>query len=172
MKKTDKAQSLSRLKQIHLFEDFATDNVRLESILEHTEGRIVKKGEHIITEGELGNTLYLLQNGSVRIIKRTLNEEEYTVVILHDHMHIYFGELALMDSDRRSATVMAETNCELLCLSRRDFLSMAEKDPLLGYRIISQIARKISGSLRKMNTDVITLFEALVSEVDGEGFSL
>jgi CRP/FNR family cyclic AMP-dependent transcriptional regulator len=107
----------------------------------------------------------------VRIMKKTLQDEDYTVVILHDHMHIYFGEIALVDNDKRSATVIAETDCELIKLTRKDFLAMAEADPLLGYRIISQIARKISGSLRKMNSDVITLFEALVTEVEGSGLN-
>lgn len=163
---------LERLKQINLFEDFAKDNKRLETILNHTTTRYAKKDEAIITEGEMGDSLYLLQSGSVRIMKRTLQEEDYTVVILHDNMHIYFGEIAIVDNDKRSATVIAETDCELIKLTRKDFTAMAEQDPLLGYRIITRIARKISGSLRKMNSDVITLFEALVSEVEGSGLKI
>lgn len=162
---------IQRLKQINLFEDIAEDNGRLETILSHTSIRYVGKGETIISEGEMGDSLYMLQSGSVRIKKRTLQNQDYTVVILQDHMHIYFGEVALVDSDKRSATVIAETDCELIVMTRKDFLEMAEADPLLGYRIISQIARKISGSLRKMNSDVITLFEALVTEVEGSGLS-
>jgi CRP/FNR family cyclic AMP-dependent transcriptional regulator len=165
------ADRLERLKQINLFSDIAEDLPRLKAILDHTTISYVRKGDAIIREGEMGDSLYLLQSGSVRIMKKTVQDEDYTVVILHDHMNIYFGEIALVDNDRRSATVLAETNCELIKLTRKDFLAMAEADPLLGYRILSQIAKKLSGSLRKMNSDVITLFEALVTEVEGSGLS-
>jgi CRP/FNR family cyclic AMP-dependent transcriptional regulator len=165
------ADRLERLKQINLFSDIAEDLPRLKAILDHTTISYVRKGDAIIREGKMGDSLYLLQSGSVRIMKKTVQDEDYTVVILHDHMNIYFGEIALVDNDRRSATVLAETNCELIKLTRKDFLAMAEADPLLGYRILSQIAKKLSGSLRKMNSDVITLFEALVTEVEGSGLS-
>jgi CRP/FNR family cyclic AMP-dependent transcriptional regulator len=165
------ADRLERLKQINLFSDIAEDLPRLKAILDHTTISYVRKGDAIIREGEMGDSLYLIQSGSVRIMKKTVQDEDYTVVILHDHMNIYFGEIALVDNDRRSATVLAETNCELIKLTRKDFLAMAEADPLLGYRILSQIAKKLSGSLRKMNSDVITLFEALVTEVEGSGLS-
>jgi CRP/FNR family cyclic AMP-dependent transcriptional regulator len=165
------ADRLERLKQINLFSDIAEDLPRLKAILDHTTISYVRKGDAIIREGKMGDSLYLIQSGSVRIMKKTVQDEDYTVVILHDHMNIYFGEIALVDNDRRSATVLAETNCELIKLTRKDFLAMAEADPLLGYRILSQIAKKLSGSLRKMNSDVITLFEALVTEVEGSGLS-
>lgn len=169
-KDTRTEDRINRLKQINLFESLNEE--RLATLLEHTTTKYAKKGESIIREGEIGDSLYLLQSGSVRIKKRTLQEEDYTVVILHDHMHIYFGEVALVDNDKRSATVIAESDCELIALQRKEFLEMAEKDPLLGYRILTQIARKISGSLRKMNSDVITLFEALVTEVEGTGLTI
>jgi hypothetical protein len=42
----------------------------------------------------------------------------------------------------------------------------------MGFKITLQIARKLSTTLRKMNKDVITLFEALVSEVEGQDIAL
>jgi len=101
-----------------------------------------------------------------------LQNEPYTVVIMQEKDNVYFGELALIDEDRRSATVVAESDINLFCLSRHDFLHFCEENPYMGFKITLQIARKLSTTLRKMNKDVITLFEALVSEVEGQDIAL
>lgn len=157
-----------RLEKIALFTEFAHRPGALEKILAVSSTIKVKAGEVIIREGDTGDTLFIMLKGSVLIQKTTLQQEPYTVVILKDFMNIYFGELALIDNDRRSATVVAESDCELLCLKRKDFLELCEEDHELGYRVTMQIAKKLSASVRKMNEDVITLFEALVAEVEGE----
>jgi CRP-like cAMP-binding protein len=159
---------IEKLKNITLFQEFADDSDRLTRIAESTVTIEVKAGDEVIREGEEGDTLYIILEGSVKILKRTLQDELYTVVHLKANENIYFGEIALIDSDKRSATVVAETNCRLIRLNRKDFLAISEEDPWLGYKVTMQIAKKLTTSLRKMNTDVITLFEALVAEVEGE----
>ncbi|HDQ15087.1 MAG TPA: cyclic nucleotide-binding domain-containing protein [Sediminispirochaeta sp.] len=161
-----------RLRSIKLFEDFSEDRQALERISGIGEIIDVKKGQRIIEEGEEGDSLFVLLSGSVRVEKTTLQNQPYTVVILRDDENVYFGELALIDKDRRSATVVNERDCTLFQIKRESFLAFCEKDPYMGYKITMQIARKISASLRKMNSDVITLFEALVSEVEGSEISL
>lgn len=162
---------LERLKHIALFSSFADRPEVIDKIVSVTTRRKVGAGDIIIKEGEEGDTLFIIMKGSVRILKTTLQNEPYTVVILKESENVYFGELALIDSDRRSATVVAETDCELICLTRAKFLSVCEENYELGFRVLMQIAKKLSSSLRKMNQDVITLFEALVSEVDGGDLS-
>jgi len=157
-----------RIQKIKLFEDFASDPDALEKILEIGSISNTKKGEKIIEEGEVGDLLYILLSGSVRIQKTTLQNKPYTVAYVREEDNVYFGELALIDNDKRSATVVAESDCTFFCINRKHFLQFCEKNPYLGYKITMQIARKISASLRKMNQDVITLFEALVSEVEGQ----
>ncbi|MDY7029153.1 MAG: cyclic nucleotide-binding domain-containing protein [Spirochaetota bacterium] len=161
-----------RLQNIKLFEDFASDSDALEKIFQIGSISNTKKGERIIEEGEVGDVLYVLLSGSVRIQKTTLQNQPYTVAYFREDDNVYFGELALIDNDKRSATVVAESDCSFFCLNRKDFLQFCEKNPYLGYKITMQIARKISASLRKMNRDVITLFEALVSEVEGQDIAL
>lgn len=166
------AKHEERFRKIKLFEDFAADTEALEKLFHIGSIQEVKKGAHIIEEGDVGDNLYILLSGSVRIQKTTLQSQPYTVVIMREDDNVYFGELALIDNDKRSATVVAESDCFLFNLSRHDFLKFCEDNPYMGYKITMQIARKISASLRKMNSDVITLFEALVSEVEGNQLSL
>ncbi len=164
-------QNEERLRKIKLFEDFAEDIEALERIFQIGALQNVKKGDRIIQEGDEGDTLFILLSGSVRIEKTTLQNQPYTVVLLREEHNVYFGELALIDNDRRSATVQAESDCLLFTLHRDTFLKFCEENPYMGFKITMQIARKISASLRKMNMDVITLFEALVSEVEGQEIS-
>lgn len=157
-----------RLKKIALFADFANDEDRLQKVCQYAKREKFAAGDTIIQEGDIGDKLYILNKGTVRILKATLSEEKYTVVLLDSDYNIFFGEVALIDSDKRSATVVAESDCEVFSIDRKSFLDLCDKDPLMGYKIILTIAKKISAALRKMNTDVITLFEALVNEVKGE----
>jgi CRP/FNR family transcriptional regulator, cyclic AMP receptor protein len=158
---------LEKLKSIVLFSDFTNDEKRLEKCYNIMKKEKFKSCDYIIKEGEFGDVLYILYSGKVRILRNTLSNDEYTVVILDSKDHIFFGEVALIDSDRRSASVVAETDCDALSIDRKSFIKLCEDDPLMGYKIVLQIAKRISGSLRKMNKDVITLFEALVNEVEG-----
>lgn len=166
------AEQEARLKRIKLFEDFADDPDALEKIFHLGTISSAAQGETIIQEGAIGDSLYILVSGTVRIQKTTLQNQPYTVVILREDDNVYFGELALIDEDRRSATVVAESDITLFSLSRHDYLQFCEENPYMGYKITMQIARKLSTSLRKMNKDVITLFEALVSEVEGQDIAL
>lgn len=127
----------------------------------------VKKGTIIIKEDDSGDTLYILKSGAVNILKKTLEKEEYTVVRLESKKDsiIFFGELALLDNDKRSATVEADTDCELLVINRKDFEKVGNKYPNLGLPITREISKILATRLRRANIDMITLFEALVGEV-------
>ncbi len=163
-----KDEIIERIKKIDLFTDFSNDTERLKNVADNVRKKKFSSQELIIKEGDIGDKLYILNKGTVRILRRTLSDEKYTVALLNSDDNIFFGEVALIDSDRRSATVIAESDCEVFFIDRKNYIKLCEKDPLMGYKVTLHIAKKISSSLRKMNQDVITLFEALVAEVRGE----
>ena len=82
-------------------------------------------------------------------------------------MNIFFGEAALIGQDTRSASVVATTDCHTIVLSGEKFLELAEKEPVFGYRVTLRIARRMAATIRKSNRDKSTLYEALLSEVEG-----
>jgi len=96
-----------------------------------------------------------------------MENEEYTVVRLESKKGaiLFFGEFSLLDPDKRSATVMADTDCEVLEIKRKDFIKIGDEHPHLGLPITREISAKLAQSLRRANQDIITLFEALVGEV-------
>lgn len=79
-------------------------------------------GENIITQGEFGDVLYLLERGEVDVLRRRGEEEEV--------VHTYesgstFGELAIMYNSPRQATCRAKTSCKLWTLDRYSFKVLA-----------------------------------------------
>ena len=159
---------VDKLQHVQVFSDLSGQRDALEKLARIMHKRAIAQGERIIEEGAPGDETFILLKGTVRVAKTTLQQEEYTVVILNDSMNAIIGELGLLDSDKRSASVLAETDCELLVINRKDFIEFGNQYPHLGLPITRQIAKTLSSRLRKSSQDLITLFSALVTEI-GEG---
>jgi len=156
------------LRNIVLFEDFREDEKTLRKIEKLFVERSGRKGDIIIRDGEEGDELYIIKQGCVRILKYTLQNEPYTVAILSADQHVFFGEIGLLLNDRRTATVVAEEDCVFLVTDRKKFSDFGDKEPYIALRITRKIAQILSRRLYKTNQDVVTLFSALVSEIDVE----
>jgi len=163
----DKELCLSRLKEMEIFQDFKSKPELILTFFEATREKKHKLGSQIILEGEIGDELFILIDGTVKIIKNTLQNDKYAVAILNAENSVFFGEVALIDSDKRSATVTAETPCTTLVISRDAYLKLCALHPEFGFRVTLRIAQRIARSLRKMNSDALSLFQALVDEVEG-----
>ncbi len=154
------------LKNIVLFQDFQKDEDILKKIDRLFTARKAKKGDVVIKEGEEGDELFIIKSGSVRILKNTLQDEPYTVVILNAAQNIFFGEIGLLLNDRRTATVIAEEDSTFLVTTKDKFKEFGEKESYIAMKITRQIAQILARRLHKTNDDVVTLFSALVSEVE------
>lgn len=157
---------ISRLQQVSLFKELKDNEGALKKIESIITVRNFSKGSKIIKEGDQGDEMFILNAGKVSIEKKTLQDESYTVVALSEEMNVFFGEQALMDNDFRSATVVTETDCECYVIKKTDFDKLGNENPNIGLLITREIAKILSGRLRKTNQDVITLFEALVKQVE------
>jgi len=166
----DIGEIIETLKAVSIFKTFSDKPEELERIARILTQQNKKKGDHVIREGDSGDTLFIMKSGAVDILKKTMEDEQYTVVRLEskDDVVIFFGELALLDNDKRSATVIAQSDCEFLVLRRNDFIELGDKYPHLCLPITREISKILATRLRKANQDIITLFEALVEEVSAE----
>jgi len=159
-------QIAEKIKQVTFFKDYAHNTEVIRHIVELCEIRSFRKGSTIIREGEQGDELFIILTGSIDIIKKTMQNEEYVVTSLDSASGgVYVGEIALIDHDRRSATVEAQTDCECIVLKRDKFLQFGDRYPEIGLNITRLIARQLSQKLRKSSGDVVTLFSALVEEI-------
>jgi CRP-like cAMP-binding protein len=127
-----------------------------------------KKHEKIMTEGETGDHAYVLVNGTLSVLKTTLDGETYKVASLSSEVHPFFGEGTLLDSDPRSATIVAESDCVCLALSRQDFETFSAQHPAWALPILHQITQSVFKRLRKANQDLLLLHRALIAEIRGQ----
>ncbi|MBU0687915.1 MAG: cyclic nucleotide-binding domain-containing protein [Gammaproteobacteria bacterium] len=102
--------------------------------------------EVIFHEGEIGNFMCIVHEGSVYVIKTNQNEEQINVVKLGNGRA--FGEMAVLDGERRSATCKAAEESVVLTLSKDALDKMLAEHPLMAARIIRAIAVSLSRRLR------------------------
>jgi len=97
-------------------------------------------GETIFAEGTTGREMYVVLEGSVdiRVGNKTLDVTGPGGI---------FGEMALIDSNARSATAIAKDDCTLAIVDERQFLRMAEQTTLFTLNVMQILA----GRLRRMD---------------------
>lgn len=169
MKKTDFEEVLPRLAHISLFKDFDPENENDKRILrivyDNVSIKMFKAGEEIIREGDVGDEFYILNSGSVHISKSTLLGDNLALADLDDFMNVFFGETALISNDQRTATVTALTDCRLIVLAKDKFEAICEAEPVFGYRVMKELAKRMSSTIRTVNKDKAVLYEALFNEI-------
>jgi CRP/FNR family cyclic AMP-dependent transcriptional regulator len=157
--------------KIFLFQDIKADE--LHRVLDRTSLREVAAGTVIIQEGEPGDSLFIMAAGEVEITKQltlVLDEDtpkERVMIRLKAEDGVYFGEMALLESETRSATVTSLTDCSLLELHQKDFLELIEQHPDMGVKLLLRLAQILSRHLRKTNQDVVKLTTALAVSLGG-----
>lgn len=112
-------------------------------------GRIVSEmfvtpGQVIMTQGEQGDTLYVVVQGHVSV---QLGGKEVAVLGEGEH----FGELALVDSEPRSATVVAKGFGHLLCIERDALREYCMMEPALGNLMLWKLVATLGQRLRNVN---------------------
>lgn len=162
---------IEKLTKLEIFSDFTEkneENIRiLKAICQLLEIQEFEKGATIIKEGDMGDALFILYEGTVQVRRNTPSHEQFAVVNLNASYNVFFGEVALIDKDTRSASVIAIENCRTLRLDGDKFKKLCDKEPFLGYRAIYRIAQRLAVSLRRSNRDMLILYEALLDEVNG-----
>jgi len=129
--------------------------------------RKVDARESIFHEGDRSTTMYVLVSGSVGTTKRMgLAVRDPSVparekVLVHLSAPQFFGEMGLLTDAGRSASITTDTDCEVLELRRADFERLTTADPLLGYRLMRNVAVVLADRLRSTDLDVLKLTTAL-----------
>lgn len=122
----DLPAKIAFLKKIHLFHGLEEDE--LAAIAEELDEVAVPKDGVVFKQDTKADSFYLIYAGSVRIVRRQNKKEIQLARLVKED---YFGEMALVEKRRRSATVTALADTVLLVLSRQDFEKLYKQKPHL-----------------------------------------
>jgi len=106
-------------------------NDLLERLSAHAKAMTFLSGDLVIGEGEKGDSLYIITRGLVSVYKNSHEDEPIAEFRDGD----FFGEMALLETQVRTANVKTVKPTTLLRLRRKDVLSMAEHEPELKARL-------------------------------------
>jgi CRP/FNR family cyclic AMP-dependent transcriptional regulator len=103
--------------------------------------RQYKRGEVIVKEGEMAVAFYIIRSGSVDVVRDTDPHKEKVLAALGPGD--FFGEMAVLDSYPRSASVKATMDTECLVLSRWDFLAELRSNPYIAVQMLPVLSRRL-----------------------------
>lgn len=117
-------------------------------------GRVYRDGETIVRQGEMGDCMFVIQEGSVEVLRE---EGGRTYRLTELGPGEFFGEMALCEKEPRSATVRAVGEVRALTVDRRTFLRRVQEDPSLAFRVL----KAMSARVRSLDVEVARLRGAL-----------
>src|SRR5207249_8655098 len=101
--------------------------MELERVAEITRERNYPKNSVILFEDDPGDALYVVVTGQVKVVLIGEDGREVILSVLHEGQ--FFGEMALIDDEPRSAHVIAMLDSNLLVLRREDFQAILQQSP-------------------------------------------
>lgn len=115
----------------------------------------VRAGMRICAQGDAGDELYLIRRGRVRVLLPLEGGKFHHLVTLCQGD--YFGEMAFIDREPRSADAYAVTDVDLYALSRTRFDALARRNPEVAGRVFEALAFAVSRRLRAADLELQAL---------------
>jgi len=124
------------------------DRGREEIMDKSTLGKDYHTSEIIVHQGEIGDCMYVIQSGQAEVIQCKEEQEVRLAVLGQGDI---FGEMAIFQKERRSATVRALTNMRVLTVDKRIFLRRVHEDPSFVFAILQKMSQRI----RELNEELV-----------------
>ena len=131
--------NVETLRHVPLFESL--DNEAARELCELLQGLDCKTGAVLFRAGDDGDAMYLIEDGRVRICVRAKDGTEVTLTELR--RGDFFGEMALLDGNPRSADARVVENARLGVLSRKHFLSFVRSNPNVALEMLTALANRL-----------------------------
>jgi len=129
---------ISELRKNALFSNVRVSEIR--RILPKLQQAYYPRSALICREGELGNCLYIILSGQVKL---SITEETHTKTLAYLNAGDFFGESAVLQNEPRRVTAEAVIDAEVLLLTRNIFEELVERDPSIMHNIIYALDQRI-----------------------------
>jgi len=138
--------SLDIVKLLRKTPIFSTlDSASLKQISGYLKERSYSTGDVLFKEGTLGDKLYIIKEGAIRISKEAKEGEEETSQVLRREGEV-FGEAGFLDEVPCPVTASADKPTKVLRLSRSNFLTILNQHPLIAYQIVKALTARLKQS--------------------------
>ncbi|MFC1480685.1 Crp/Fnr family transcriptional regulator [Candidatus Neomarinimicrobiota bacterium] len=136
------ASESSILREVPIFSELTDQEI--DTIMQMANRRVFNKNTMILLEEDAAETLFIIEYGSVKITR--LNDEGREVILALLGSAEFFGEMALLDGQGRSANVMALEETALYTLIRRDFLDVLNRFPSISIQLLKEMTQRLRKS--------------------------
>ena len=148
------SQALSKiLKQTHLAETLSANEI--EQLIAVGTTKAFSQGAFLIKEGEISDSLLVLLNGQVEILKKGASQIPQQVA-KRDSGSV-LGEIGLLLEVPRTASVRALNNCEAYIFSKETLEKLIESGDSMASKIAIQIGKVLGNKLQNLTDDVVNL---------------
>jgi CRP-like cAMP-binding protein len=104
-------------------------------------GKSVGRGTSIFAKGDPGSSLFAICRGTVKISVPSVDGHDAVFNLIGEGD--IFGEIALLDGQPRTADAVANTDCELFVIERRDFLPLMAEEPEIALKMIEILCARL-----------------------------
>lgn len=117
--------------------------------------REIHAGEYLISEGTADDSLHVLLEGHLEVVKRTAGDSIASIAIIREGN--LAGELSFLDGDVHTVSLRALGDSRVISLKKENFEKIVVDDPQLAYKVMRAIARSSHRIMHQMNHDFIEL---------------
>ena len=111
-------------------------------------GKLYADGEVVVRQGEVGDYMFVIQEGQLAVLKEHEGSPAVRVAVLNKGD--IFGEMAIFEQEIRSATVQAMGEAQVLTVDKRTFLRRVQEDPTLAFNLVRMMSQRI----RNVNAEI------------------
>jgi CRP-like cAMP-binding protein len=127
------------LQKAPLFREFTETGLKIFAAI--AVEKVIPAGSPVFVENMVGESLFIVKSGSVRITQKTADgERELATAGPGDHL----GELALLGKGVRLVSALATTACEVIEITQRDFVRLQPQKPQACLKLAVAIAQDVA----------------------------
>lgn len=136
------------LLRVPIFSELSKET--LDKIEKVGQRKKFNKGEIILLEDDAGTALFIIINGKVKVSRSSNDGKEVILTILN--ADDFFGEMAILDGQKRSATVSAIEPSELFVIQRDDFINLLYAHPEISIVLLQELTRRLRNADMKIKS--------------------
>lgn len=139
IKESELLEKVIFLKKTNLFSSMRT--IELRTLASIAERFTFTKEDVVVKEDDVGDSMYIIESGSVRIEKKQKGGKSILLATLKPGE--YFGEMALFDAELRSASAIADEECTLLNIRSDDLHDVLLDHPTIAIDLIKTFVKRL-----------------------------